>query len=181
MAWLWVDQQQTLQWGGLLTNTLVHVLMYWYYYVTTVGNNPWWKKYITSMQIVQFSVRCGTEIVRSETPTDRTHQPGLTGCSAAEGPKRTNYLSQNSLSRHCIRCSFAMPARGSQFAIVLGILTALLRTQLHSTFQELQIFLPGKPTSYVLASNLSPTLSIVLTARMSTQRRRHQAAASCSD
>jgi fatty acid elongase 3 len=57
MAWLWVDQQQTLQWVGLLSNTFVHVIMYWYYYETTVGNNPWWKKYITSMQIVQFSIR----------------------------------------------------------------------------------------------------------------------------
>lgn len=58
MAWLWVDQAQTLQWGGLLTNTAVHVVMYWYYYETTLGNSPWWKKYITSFQIAQFSARC---------------------------------------------------------------------------------------------------------------------------
>lgn len=33
MAWLWVDQRQSLQWGGLLTNTLLHVVMYWYYFL----------------------------------------------------------------------------------------------------------------------------------------------------
>jgi hypothetical protein len=27
MAWLWCETQQSLQWGGLLFNTLVHVIM----------------------------------------------------------------------------------------------------------------------------------------------------------
>lgn len=58
MSWLWVDQSQTLQWGGLLTNTAVHVVMYNYYYQTTQGRSPWWKKYITTFQIVQFGSRC---------------------------------------------------------------------------------------------------------------------------
>ena len=47
-----------LQWGGLLTNTAVHVVMYYYYFLTTQGISPWWKKYITSFQIVQFMSRC---------------------------------------------------------------------------------------------------------------------------
>ena len=58
MAWLWLYSAQTLQWGGLLTNTAVHVVMYLYYYETTQGRFPWWKKYITSFQIVQFASRC---------------------------------------------------------------------------------------------------------------------------
>ena len=62
MAWLWVDQAQTLQWGGLLTNTAVHVVMYWYYFETTLGNSPKWKKYITSFQIAQFSMRCAPHL-----------------------------------------------------------------------------------------------------------------------
>lgn len=47
-----------LQWGGLLTNTAVHVLMYYYYFLTTQGVSPWWKKHITTFQIVQFASRC---------------------------------------------------------------------------------------------------------------------------
>ena len=27
MAWLWCETQQSLQWGGLLFNSLVHVIM----------------------------------------------------------------------------------------------------------------------------------------------------------
>jgi GNS1/SUR4 family len=60
MAWLWVDQRQTLQWGGLLTNTAVHVVMYFYYYLATQGQSPWWKRYITTFQIVQFGSRCAS-------------------------------------------------------------------------------------------------------------------------
>lgn len=54
MSWLWVDQVQSLQFIGLLANTAVHVVMYYYYYLTVMVQSPWWKKYITSMQIVQF-------------------------------------------------------------------------------------------------------------------------------
>lgn len=57
MSWLWVDQVQTLQFGGLLTNTAVHVVMYFYYFLTTLKISPWWKKYITSFQILQFVSR----------------------------------------------------------------------------------------------------------------------------
>lgn len=39
---------------GLLFNTLVHVFMYWYYFASVLGWNVWFKKYITTMQIVQF-------------------------------------------------------------------------------------------------------------------------------
>jgi hypothetical protein len=39
---------------GLLWNTAVHVLMYWYYFASNLGWNVWYKKYITSIQIVQF-------------------------------------------------------------------------------------------------------------------------------
>ena len=44
--------------GGVLFNTFVHVLMYWYYFVCTVPwlKAPWWKKYLTTLQILQFVV-----------------------------------------------------------------------------------------------------------------------------
>ena len=47
-----------VQWGGLMTNTAVHVVMYLYYFLRTQGINPWWKRYITRFQIVQFATRC---------------------------------------------------------------------------------------------------------------------------
>lgn len=54
MAWLWLEYAQTLQFGGLLFNTLVHVVMYYYYALKSLGLKVWWKKYITQLQIVQF-------------------------------------------------------------------------------------------------------------------------------
>lgn len=32
----------TIRWG-VMTNTLVHVFMYYYYFVATMGVHPWWK------------------------------------------------------------------------------------------------------------------------------------------
>jgi GNS1/SUR4 family len=64
MAWLWVDQAQTLHWAGLLINTAVHVVMYSYYFETVWGKSPWWKRCITSFQIIQFATRCVTAICR---------------------------------------------------------------------------------------------------------------------
>ena len=58
MSWLWVDQVQSMQFGGLLMNTLVHVIMYYYYFLTALKISPWWKKYITMIQIIQFASRC---------------------------------------------------------------------------------------------------------------------------
>ena len=42
------------QWITLELNTLVHVFMYYYYLVQSLGQDVWWKKYVTTMQIVQF-------------------------------------------------------------------------------------------------------------------------------
>ena len=54
MVYFWMDQQQSLQFIGLLFNTAVHVVMYCYYTMRAYGITPWWKNYITRMQIVQF-------------------------------------------------------------------------------------------------------------------------------
>ena len=37
MAWSWLEYRQTLQFGGLLFNTAVHVLMYYYYFRRVLG------------------------------------------------------------------------------------------------------------------------------------------------
>jgi len=41
-------------WTSTFWNSLVHVVMYYYYFISTVGYNPWWKKYLTILQIYQF-------------------------------------------------------------------------------------------------------------------------------
>jgi len=41
-------------WTSTFWNSFVHVLMYYYYAVSTIGYQPWWKKYLTVLQIYQF-------------------------------------------------------------------------------------------------------------------------------
>ncbi|GLT85946.1 hypothetical protein SLE2022_041130 [Rubroshorea leprosula] len=38
----------------LVTNCLVHVLMYTYYLLTSLGVRPWWKRLVTDCQLLQF-------------------------------------------------------------------------------------------------------------------------------
>merc|ERR1712113_1196706 len=60
MAWLWLDHVQSLQFGGLMFNTIVHVVMYYYYYLLARGvKKIWWKNYVTKLQIVQFVTSLG--------------------------------------------------------------------------------------------------------------------------
>ncbi|KAK8778167.1 hypothetical protein V5799_020492 [Amblyomma americanum] len=63
-GWLWLnfsnDGQILL---GLLINQAVHVIMYMYYFLAALGpvTHPylWWKKYLTTLQIIQFIVVLG--------------------------------------------------------------------------------------------------------------------------
>jgi hypothetical protein len=53
-SWTWLRCE--IEWvaDGVIFNTFVHCIMYYYYYLGCCGRSPWWKKYVTSLQIVQF-------------------------------------------------------------------------------------------------------------------------------
>ena len=44
----------TYTWIAVWLNCFVHTLMYYYYFVSNFGYSPWWKKYLTVMQMIQF-------------------------------------------------------------------------------------------------------------------------------
>jgi len=44
----------SVQWFVITFNLFVHVVMYYYYARAAMGANIWWKKYLTTLQIVQF-------------------------------------------------------------------------------------------------------------------------------
>ncbi|EKM61049.1 uncharacterized protein PHACADRAFT_180203 [Phanerochaete carnosa HHB-10118-sp] len=51
-----LNGRTSVQWLPISINLCVHVLMYYYYYATAGGAKIWWKKYLTTMQIVQFVI-----------------------------------------------------------------------------------------------------------------------------
>ena len=57
MSFLWLDAAQSLQQVALLTNTAIHVIMYYYYFLTSLKMAPAWKRVGTNAQIVQFMFR----------------------------------------------------------------------------------------------------------------------------
>eukprot|EP01113_Clastostelium_recurvatum_P036682 TRINITY_DN5270_c0_g1_i2.p1 TRINITY_DN5270_c0_g1~~TRINITY_DN5270_c0_g1_i2.p1 ORF type:complete len:270 (+),score=64.48 TRINITY_DN5270_c0_g1_i2:85-894(+) len=54
LCFLGMQDRVTYLWVDSSLNTAVHVIMYYYYYIVDQGRTVWWKKYITTIQIVQF-------------------------------------------------------------------------------------------------------------------------------
>lgn len=47
----------TVQWGPIVFNLFIHIIMYYYYMLTSIGvRNIWWKQNLTTLQISQFVV-----------------------------------------------------------------------------------------------------------------------------
>eukprot|EP00004_Rigifila_ramosa_P022945 TRINITY_DN6377_c0_g1_i2.p1 TRINITY_DN6377_c0_g1~~TRINITY_DN6377_c0_g1_i2.p1 ORF type:complete len:298 (+),score=72.65 TRINITY_DN6377_c0_g1_i2:3-896(+) len=60
LTMLMLHEESALQWVIIVLNLIVHVFMYGYYCMMALKLNCWWKKYITTMQIVQFVVGVST-------------------------------------------------------------------------------------------------------------------------
>jgi len=54
MIWNWQEHCMSLQFPGLLFNTLVHVVMYLYYTLKILHWPTPWKSWVTRLQIIQF-------------------------------------------------------------------------------------------------------------------------------
>ncbi|KIM66194.1 hypothetical protein SCLCIDRAFT_110758 [Scleroderma citrinum Foug A] len=51
-----LNGKTSISWVVISLNLFVHVVMYYYYYATAGGAKIWWKKYLTTLQIVQFII-----------------------------------------------------------------------------------------------------------------------------
>ncbi|OAX42967.1 GNS1/SUR4 membrane protein [Rhizopogon vinicolor AM-OR11-026] len=51
-----LNGKTSVSWVVISLNLAVHVIMYYYYFATAGGAKIWWKKYLTSMQIIQFII-----------------------------------------------------------------------------------------------------------------------------
>lgn len=55
LTWSWLDTKYSQHWIAIALNALVHVFMYYYFSIATMGVRPWWRKYLTAGQLVQFT------------------------------------------------------------------------------------------------------------------------------
>eukprot|EP00871_Galdieria_phlegrea_P001169 jgi/Galph1/2052/GphlegSOOS_G712.1 len=56
LCWIQQREYSTVQWAPILLNLGVHVLMYYYFAMTALKKEIWWKRYLTTIQIIQFVV-----------------------------------------------------------------------------------------------------------------------------
>lgn len=56
MVWSWLQSGLMYAYLGMIANTFIHVFMYYYYYRASLGKSTWFKKYITTGQIIQFGL-----------------------------------------------------------------------------------------------------------------------------
>jgi len=63
MCWFAINQGIIMGWITCFNNAFVHVIMYYYYAEQARGVGPiWWRKYLTTIQIIQFMLDCTTSV-----------------------------------------------------------------------------------------------------------------------
>ncbi|ORZ18632.1 GNS1/SUR4 family-domain-containing protein [Absidia repens] len=79
--------QTSVSWVPIVLNLTVHVLMYYYYFRTASGAKIWWKRYLTTMQIVQFVIDLFAIYFCTYTYFAYTyypHMPNMGSCAGTE-------------------------------------------------------------------------------------------------
>ncbi|EJU02010.1 GNS1/SUR4 membrane protein [Dacryopinax primogenitus] len=82
-----LEGRTSVSWVVISINLAVHVLMYYYYYATAGGAKIWWKKYLTTFQIVQFVIDLFVVYFATYSyfAATRWDAPSLGTCAGTEG------------------------------------------------------------------------------------------------
>jgi len=62
VSWFAIHSEILMGWITVFNNSVIHIFMYYYYMMQSLGHNVWWKKYLTTGQIIQFAIDCTTSI-----------------------------------------------------------------------------------------------------------------------
>lgn len=63
LCWVQLEAGTCMQWVVITMNLFVHVVMYSYYALSTCKKNIWWKRYLTTLQILQFVISVVTGMI----------------------------------------------------------------------------------------------------------------------
>mmetsp|Transcript_4849 Transcript_4849/g.14622 ORF Transcript_4849/g.14622 Transcript_4849/m.14622 type:complete len:275 (+) Transcript_4849:224-1048(+) len=62
LTWSQLREHSTVQWVPIFINLGVHIIMYYYYAMAALKIRVWWKKYLTTLQIIQFVIGVGAAV-----------------------------------------------------------------------------------------------------------------------
>ncbi|KAL7748194.1 Fatty acyl-CoA elongase/Polyunsaturated fatty acid specific elongation enzyme [Sorochytrium milnesiophthora] len=77
LCFVQLQGRPSVQWVPILLNLFVHIAMYGYYAQTALGQRPWYKKYITTLQITQFVIDLVAVYFAAYNYWASTHRPWL--------------------------------------------------------------------------------------------------------
>jgi len=106
-ATIWLCYSQligntSVQWFVITLNLLVHVLMYYYYARSAMGVQIWWKKYLTTLQIVQFVLDLFIVFYCTWVHFSGLHIPDIVGRQDCHGTETAAFVGCGILSSYLV-------------------------------------------------------------------------------
>ena len=92
----------SVSWVPIALNLMVHVVMYWYYFQSARGIQPWWKKGITMLQILQFVIDLGFIYFASYTYFSSQYFPSLPTAGKCAGEEFAAVAGMGILSSYLV-------------------------------------------------------------------------------
>ncbi|RUS22135.1 aldehyde dehydrogenase family-domain-containing protein [Endogone sp. FLAS-F59071] len=102
LCYVQLNGRTSVSWVPIILNLTVHVFMYYYYFRTASGAKIWWKKYLTTMQIIQFIIDLTVVYFCSYTYFAFTYAPYLPNAGSCAGTESAAILGCALLSSYLV-------------------------------------------------------------------------------
>jgi len=102
LCYVQLEGKTAVSWVPITLNLTVHVVMYYYYFLASCGVRVWWKRHLTTMQIVQFVLDLGFVYYCTYTYTASTYYPWLPNHGSCTGTEMAALFGCVSLSSYLL-------------------------------------------------------------------------------